>query len=68
MMQHKQEMMDILPLWVHCIELEADKFVLSSAVLQHLYGSWVNWVGGRWSTLLSIQQVSKQSLGSWRSA
>ena len=67
-MQHKRETMDILPLWIHCIELEAGEFVLSSVMLKRLYSSWTNWVGGRWSTLLSNQQVSKQDLGSWRSA
>jgi len=37
-------LMCLLPLWVHCIDLEAGQFVFHQAKLEPLYESWKEWV------------------------
>ena len=46
-MQKDPILMDIFPLWMHCVDLETRKFVLSPVEFGRLYGSWKEWVGER---------------------
>jgi len=54
--------MYILPLWVHCIGLEAGKFVFRRAKLELLYESWKRWVAPRWMVIPNSWEVESRSI------
>jgi len=51
----------LLPLWMHCIDWEADQFVVHQAKLEGLYESWKQWVAPLWFSSRAYY-VSEQSL------